>query len=43
MLSSRRLSQLRGLPEKTPFLKQKAAALWSGNLNNELLGLVDKK
>jgi hypothetical protein len=43
MLSSRRLAQLRGLPEKTPFLKRKAEALWSGNLNNELLRLVDKK
>lgn len=43
MLSSRRLAQLRGLPEKTPFLKQRAEALWSGNLNNELLGLVDKR
>lgn len=43
MLSSRRLAQLRGLSEKTPFLKQRAEALWSGNLNNELLGLVDKR
>ncbi len=43
MLSSRRLAQLRGLPEKTPFLKRKAEALWSGNLNNELLGIIDKR
>ena len=43
MLSGRRLSQLRGLPEKTPFLKREAEALWSGNLNNELLGLIDKR
>lgn len=43
MLSSRRLAQLRGLPEKTPFLKKNADALWSGNLNDELLRLVDRK
>lgn len=39
MLSQRRLSQLNGLTEKTPFLKRKADALWSGNLNDELLRL----
>lgn len=43
MLSSRRLAQLRNLPEKTPFLKKNADALWSGNLNDELLRLVDRK
>ena len=43
MLSSRRLAQLRNLPEKTPFLKKNADALWSGNLNDELLRLVDKR
>lgn len=43
VLPGRRLAQLRGLPEKTPFLKRKAEALWSGNLNNELLGLVDRR
>lgn len=43
MLSSRRLAQLRNLPEKTPFLKKNADALWSGNLNDEFLRLVDRK
>ncbi|MCQ2570691.1 MAG: hypothetical protein MJ154_00350 [Candidatus Saccharibacteria bacterium] len=43
MLAHRRLSQLRDLPHKTKFLRREAGALWSGNLNHEIIGLVDAR